>query len=100
MSPLAAPFKNEMEALLKKQEQDEISQLQAQLQQVTQQNQQMYSALQRAKQGIEYMGNINRSMEKSYKNEVKAHQDDVKARDEAVAEMVTKEPTGKVNKKL
>ena len=38
-------------------------------------------------------------MEKSYRDEIKAHQDDVKARDEAVAEMVTKEPDGKPLKK-
>ena len=98
MSPLAAPFKDEMEALLKKQEQDEISQLQGQLQQVMQQNEALMGALQRAKAGIDYLGNMNKSMEKSYKNEVKAHQDDVRVRDEVVQEMLTKEPTGKVAK--
>ena len=98
MSPLSAPFKDEMEALLKKQEQDEISQLQGQLQQVMQQNEALMGALQRAKAGIDYLGNMNKSMEKSYKNEVKAHQDDVRVRDEVVQEMLTKEPTGKVTK--
>lgn len=98
MSPLAMPFKDQMEALLKKQEQDEIAQLQGQLQQVMQQNQMLVNALERARAGIEYMGNMNKSMEKSYKNEIKAHQDDVRARDEAVQELLTKEPTGKVEK--
>ena len=98
MSPLASPFKDEMEALLKKQEQDEIAQLQGQLQQLMQQNQMLVNALERARAGIEYMGNMNKSMEKSYKNEVKAHQDDVRVRDEAVQEILNKEPTGKVEK--
>lgn len=98
MSPLASPFKDEMEALLKKQEQDEIAQLQGQLQQVMQQNQMLVNALERAKAGIEYMGNMNKSMEKSYKNEVKSHQDDIRVRDEAVQEILNKEPTGKVEK--
>lgn len=100
MSPLAAPFKDEMEALLKKQKQDEITQLQSQLQQVMQQNQTLVSALERAKTGIEYLGNMNKSMERTYKNEVKAHQDDVRVRDEAVQQILTKEPTGKVDKKM
>ena len=100
MSPLAAPFKDEMEALLQKQQQDEITQLQSQLQQVMQQNQTLVSALERAKAGIDYLGNMNKSMERTYKNEVKAHQDDVRVRDEAVEKILTKEPTGKVDKKM
>lgn len=100
MSPLAAPFKDEMEALLKKQQTDEIAQLQGQIQQLMQQNEMLVSTLNRAKVGLDYMSNLNKSMENSYKQEVKAHQDDVKVRDEAVAEILTKEPNGKVNKKL
>ena len=65
-----------------------------------QQNEMLVSTLNRAKVGLDYMSNLNKSMENTYKQEVKAHQDDVKVRDEAVAEILTKEPNGKVNKKL
>ena len=95
MSPLAAPFKDQMEALLKKQEQDEIANLQGQIQQLMQQNQILVNSLQRAKAGIEYMGNVNKSLQSTYKNEVQAHQKDIQVRDKAVAEILTKEPDGK-----
>lgn len=94
MSPLAAPFKDQMEALLKKQEQDEIAQLQGQLEQLMQQNQMLVNSLQRAKAGIEYMGNVNKSLQSTYKNEVQAHQKDVQVRDKAVEEILTKEADG------
>lgn len=94
MSPLAAPFKDQMEALLKKQEQDEIAQLQGQLEQLMQQNQMLVNSLQRAKAGIEYMGNVNKSLQSTYKNEVQAHQKDIQVRDKAVEEILTKEADG------
>jgi hypothetical protein len=53
----------------------------------------------RDKQYIDYLTSLNKSMEKSYKDEVKAHQDDVKARDEAVNEILTREPDGTKLKK-
>lgn len=99
MSPLAAPFKDQMEALLQKQEADEIAQLQGQVQQLMQQNQALSQSLQRAKAGIDYQGNLIKSMEKSYRDEVKAHQDDVKARDEAVEEILNRDPDGTKLKK-
>ena len=94
MSPLAAPFKDQMEALLKKQEQDEIAQLQGQLEKLMQQNQMLVNSLQRAKAGIEYMGNVNKSLQSTYKNEVQAHQKDIQVRDKAVEEILTKEADG------
>ena len=99
MSPLAAPIKEQLRALMEKQKQDEIAAYQAQIQQLTQQNEMLVGVANRAKAGIDYLTSLNKSMEKSYRDEVKAHQDDVKARDEAVAEMVTKEPDGKPLKK-
>ena len=99
MSPLAAPLKEQLRALMEKQKQDEIAAYQAQIQQLTQQNEMLVGVANRAKAGIDYLTSLNKSMEKSYREEVKAHQDDVKARDEAVAEMVTKEPDGKPLKK-
>ena len=99
MSPLAAPLKEQLRALIKRQQTDEIAAYQTQIQQLAQQNQTLVGVANRAKAGIEYLTSLNKSMEKSYRDEVKSHQDDVKARDEAVAEMVTKEPDGKPLKK-
>lgn len=90
MSPLAETIKDKLKALIEKQKVDEISQYQMQIQQLMEQNQQMAQALQRAKSYIDYSSNINKSMEKSYRDEVKIHQDEVKARDEAVEEILTK----------
>lgn len=99
MSPLAAPLKEQLRALMEKQKQDEIAAYQAQIQQLTQQNEMLVGVANRAKAGIDYLTSLNRSMEKSYRDEVKAHQDDVKVRDEAVAEIMNKEPDGKPLKK-
>lgn len=95
MSPLAAPLKEQLRALIKKQEIDEIAAYQTQIQQLTQQNQTLVNVANRAKASVEYLTSVNKSIEKSYRDEVKAHQDDIKARDEAISEIMTKQPDGK-----
>ena len=95
MSPLAQSIKDKMKALLKIQAQDEIARLQQENQVVMQQNQTLTSALNRAKEGISYLGSINRSLQNSYRNEAQAHQKDIQVRDKAVEQILTKEPDGK-----
>lgn len=99
MSPLAQTIKDQLKALVEKQRADEIAQYQSAIEQLKQQNNILVTQVKRDKQAIDYLSSINKSMEKSYRDEVKAHQDDVKARDEAVNEIFTKEPDGKMLKK-
>lgn len=90
LSPLTQTIKDKLKVILDRQKNDDISQLQAQIQQLMAQNQQLVNTLQRAKQGIDYLNNINKSTQASYKNEVKAHQDDIKIRDDAAQQILTK----------
>ena len=99
MSPLAQTVKDQLNALIEKQKQDEIAQQQAIIEQLKQQNSSLFNQVKKDEQTINYLGNIYKSLEKSYRDEVKAHQDDVKVRDEAVNEIMTKEPDGKPLKK-
>ena len=88
MSPLAQPVKDKMLALAAIQEQDEIGQMQQAIQQLQEQNNQLVQALNRAKMGIDYQTNMIKSLQKGYKNEVKAHQDDIKVRDDAAQQLL------------
>ena len=99
MSPLAQPLKEQLQALIEKQKADEIAMYQSTIEQLKQQNTMAINQVKRDKQYIDYLTSLNKSMEKSYKDEVKAHQDDVKARDEAVNEILTREPDGSKLKK-
>ncbi len=91
MSPLAKPLKEQMIALMKKQEQDEISQLRNQNNELMQQVNALSMTLQRAKNYNEYLSNVNKSMQQSYMKEVKSHQDDNKVRDNAVQQILSED---------
>lgn len=99
MSPLAQTVKDQLSALIEKQKTDELAQQQAIIEQLKQQNSSLFNQVKKDEQTINYLGNIYKSLEKSYRDEVKAHQDDVKVRDEAVNEILTKEPDGSMLKK-
>ena len=89
MYPL--PNKEKFKALLQQAENDYIAQLENQQQQLVGQVQQLQATLERAKNAVSYQSSVITSLRKSYKDEAKAHQEDISARDKAYSTMSQKE---------
>lgn len=82
MYPL--PEKEKFKALLEAEERDYISKIESDNQQLQGIIQQLTNAMKRNKNVVDYLGNINKSLQSQFKNEVNAHNKDIKQMDKLV----------------
>lgn len=71
------PEKDKFRALIEKEENDYVSQLENTIQNQQMHMQQQNVVLQRSQNTIDYLGRVNSSLQQSYKNEVSSHQKDI-----------------------
>ena len=83
------PEKEKFRALIEQEEQDYIAQLESRIKELITINQQQEQVLKRAENVINYVGSINSSLQQQLKQELGAHQQDLRKADNEIASLMS-----------